>query len=50
MQQTTLDLEETEDAPTKLTTPERQQELIALMADAIIVVAQHASGENNEPT
>lgn len=50
MQQATLDLERTEQPPATPTTPERQQELITIMADAIIVVVQHSSGENHEST
>ena len=50
MQQVTLDLDNSEDTPPgPVMAPERQQQLIALMADAIVAVQQHDQGEEYEP-
>ncbi len=50
MQQVTLDLDNSEDTlPGPVMAPERQQQLIALMADAIVAVQQHDQGEEYEP-
>lgn len=47
MQQTTLDLDDARDSPPALTmTPERQQRLLALMAEVIVAVWQ--SEQENE--
>lgn len=47
MQQTTLDLDDAHDTPPPLNiTPERQQRLLALMAEAIVAVWQ--SEQENE--
>jgi hypothetical protein len=50
MQQVTLDLDDSEDTPPgPVIAPERQHQLISLMADAILAVVQHDPGENHEP-
>jgi len=49
MQQTTLDLDDAHDSPPSLDmTPERQQRLLTLMADAIIAVWQSEQGNDHE--
>lgn len=49
MQQVTLDLDNDADSPASLTmTPEQEQQLIALMAQAIVAVLQNARGEDHE--
>ena len=49
MQQVTLDLDNSEDTPLgPVMEPERQQQLIALMADAIVAVAQRDQGQDHE--
>ena len=50
MQQVTLDLDDSEDTPPgPVMEPERQQQLIALMAEAIVAVVQRDQGEDHEP-
>ena len=50
MQQVTLDLDNKEDTlPGPVMEPERQQQLIALMAEAIVAVVQRDQGEDHEP-
>ena len=50
MQQVTLDLDHHEDArPGPVIEPERKQQLIALMAQAIAAVVQSNQGEDHEP-
>lgn len=50
MQQVTLDLDNSEDNPPEpVIKPARQQQLIALMADAIVAVLQRDPGEDHEP-
>jgi hypothetical protein len=50
MQQVTLDLDNSEDNPPgPVMEPERQQQLIALMAEAIVSVVQSDQGEDHEP-
>lgn len=50
MQQVTLDIDNNEDTPPgSVIVPERQQQLIALMADAIVAVVQRDPGEDHEP-
>ena len=50
MQQVTLDLDNSEDTPPgPVMEPERQQQLIALMAVAISAVVQREQGEDHEP-
>ena len=49
MQQVTLDLDNSEDnLPESVMAPERQQQLIALMADAIVAVVQGNPGDDYE--
>ncbi len=48
MEQVTLDLDNSEDTRPAME-PERQQQLIALMAQAIVAVQQHDQGEEYEP-
>ncbi len=49
MQQVTLDLDNSEDTlPGPVMAPERQQQLIALMADAIVAILQYDRGEDHE--
>ena len=49
MQQVTLDLDSSEDNPPgPVIAPEQQQQLIALMADAIVAVVQRQPGEDHE--
>ncbi len=51
MQQVTLDLDNDEDARLgPVIEPERQQQLIALMAQAIAAVVQSNQGEDHEPS
>jgi hypothetical protein len=50
MQQTTLDLDPNEETvPGPVLDPERQQQLIALMAAAMVAVRQSNGGEDREP-
>ena len=50
MQQVTLDLDNSEDTPPgPVMEPERRQQLIALMAAAIVAVVQRDQGEDHEP-
>jgi hypothetical protein len=50
MQQITLDLDNTEsDHPGPVMEPKRQQQLIALMAEAIVTILQNAQGDDHEP-
>ncbi len=50
MQQVTLDLDNSEDTlPGTVMEPERQQQLIALMAAAIVALVQRDQGVNHEP-
>ena len=50
MQQVTLDLDTDEEArPGPMIEPERKQQLIALMAQAMVAVVQNAPGEDHEP-
>ncbi len=49
MQQVTLDLDSNEDTPPETSMePERKQQLIALMAEAILAVVQRQPGEDHE--
>jgi hypothetical protein len=49
MQQVTFDLDNNEDIPPgPVMEPERQQQLIALMAEAIVAVVRRDQGEDNE--
>ncbi len=49
MQQITLDLDNDEDArPSPVIEPERKQQLIALMAQAMVAVVQSNLGEDHE--
>ncbi len=48
MQQVTLDLDNSDDTRPVMA-PERQQQLIALMAAAIVAVVQRDQGEDHEP-
>jgi hypothetical protein len=49
MEQVTLDLDNSEDTlPKPVIEPERQQQLIALMTEAIATVVQRAQGEDHE--
>ncbi len=48
MEQVTLDLDNSEDTRPVME-PERQQQLIALMAAAIVAVVQRDQGEDHEP-
>ena len=49
MQQITLDLERDEDNPPILTLePQREQQLIVLMAQLIVAVVQHPEGEDHD--
>ena len=50
MQQVTFDLDDSEDTPPgPVMEPERQQQLIALMAEAIVAVVQPDQGDDHEP-
>ena len=50
MQQITLDLDNTESArPGPVMEPKQQQQLIALMAEAIATILQNAPGDDHEP-
>ena len=50
MEQISLELDNDEHTPPLLTLePEREQALVALMAQAIVAVHQSQSGENHEP-
>jgi hypothetical protein len=50
MEQISLELENDEQETPNLTLgPEREQALVALMAQAIVAVHQSQSGENHEP-
>jgi hypothetical protein len=50
MQQITLDLGSEEDnRPTPTLEPEREQRIIALMAQIIVAVVQSQRGEDHEP-
>ena len=50
MQQVTFDLDSSEhNPPGPVIEPARQQQLIALMADAIVAVVQRNQGEDHEP-
>lgn len=50
MQQITLDLDNDEDAhPSPVIEPERKQQLIALMAQAIVAVVHSKHGADHEP-
>jgi hypothetical protein len=50
MQQITLDLDNAESArPGPVMEPKRQQQLITLMAEAIVAVLQNAQGDDHEP-
>ena len=50
MQHATLDLDNSEDNPPgPVIEPARQQQLIALMAEAIVAVVQRDQGEDHEP-
>ena len=48
MQQTTLELGE-DDRPSLVMEPELEQQLIALMAQAIVAILQSHWGEDHEP-
>jgi len=49
MQQVTLDLDNSEDNPPgPVIEPEQKQQLITLMADAIVAVVQRQPGEDHE--
>jgi hypothetical protein len=49
MQQVTIDLDNSEDNPPEsVMAPERQQQLIALMAEAIVAVVQNHPGDDHE--
>ena len=49
MQQITLELDNDEnDHPTLTLEPEREQRLIALMAQVLVAVVQNQGGENHE--
>ena len=49
MQQTALDLDDVHDSPPPLDmTPERQQRLLALMAEAILAVSQSAQENDHD--
>jgi hypothetical protein len=49
MQQVTLDLGNSEDTPPgPVMEPERKQQLVALMAEAIVAVVQRDQGEDHE--
>lgn len=51
MQQVTLNLDNDEDVrPSPVIEPERKQQLIALMAQAILAVVQSNLEEDHEPT
>ena len=51
MQQITLDLDNDEDArPSPVMEPERQQQLIALMAQAMVAVVHSNLEEDHEPS
>ncbi len=50
MQQTILDLDNAESArPGPVMEPKHQQQLIALMAEAIVTVLQSTQGDDHEP-
>ena len=50
MQQFTLELgSEEDDRPSPTLEPEREQHLIALMAQVIVAVVQNRGGEDHEP-
>jgi hypothetical protein len=50
MQQIILDLDNAEsDRPGPVMEPKRQQQLIALMAEAIATILQNAPGDDHEP-
>ena len=50
MQQITLELDSNEDDPPSLTLePEREQRLIALMAQVLVAVVQTHGGDDHEP-
>jgi len=50
MQQITLELgSEDDDRPTPTLEPEREQRIIALMAQIIVAVVQSQGGEEHEP-
>ena len=49
MQQITLELDNDDDRPDLMLEPEREQQLIALMAQAIVAVLQSQWGEDHEP-
>ncbi len=51
MQQVTLDLDDDEDASRgPVIEPEQKQQLIVLMAQAIVAVVQSTQGEDHEPS
>jgi hypothetical protein len=51
MQQITLELDnDADDRPGLMLEPEREQQLMALMAQAIVAVLQSQWGEDHEPT
>ncbi len=51
MQQVTLNLDNDEQArPSPVIEPERKQQLIALMAQAIVAVVHSTQGEDYEPS
>ena len=51
MQQVTLDLDNDADSPAgPAMTPEQEQQLIALMAKAIVALLQSVQGEDHERT
>jgi hypothetical protein len=51
MQQVTLDLDTDEDARVgPVIEPERKQQIIALMAQAMVAVVQSKQGEEDEPS
>ena len=49
MQQITLELDNDDDRPDLMLEPEREQQLIALMAQAIVALLQSQRGEDHEP-
>jgi hypothetical protein len=50
MQQITLDLDNAESTrPGPVMEPKRQQQLITLMAEAIVAVQKNAQGDDHEP-
>ena len=48
MQQFTLELDNDENQPTRTLEPEREQRLIALMAQVLVAVVQNQGGEDHE--